>query len=428
MRILVFAHRLEVGGTQRNAIDLSIGLRDLFGYDLCVFASPGPMAKVVEQAGLRYIAAPNPTSIPSIEMSRALHRAIRDVRPDVIHVWDWQQCVDAYLTAQVLHGLPIVVTDMVSEQLTRVLPRLPVTTFGTPEFADRAQALGRSRAGPLLPPVDVVDNAPNVVDPTEFRREHGLKETDLVLVTVSRLVHRLKGESLKRTIDVVRRLGNDLPLKLVLVGGGSAYAELAAAARSVNAALGREAVIMPGEMIDPRPAYAAADVFVGMGGSALRAMAFGKPVVVVGSGGFAMPLTSANSGEFLYRGIYGNAETNRIDELADHIRFFALSSDHRAAVGAFSREFVLKHFALDKVCMSLDRYLRTAVSLPTSRWSACMDLARTLLLLGVGPVVPQFIRTIVHRQETATVSKVSAASCRAVTAAGHQGKPISEGP
>ena len=39
---------------------------------------------------------------------------------------------------------------------------------------------------------------------------------------------------------------------------------------------------LAGEMLDPRPAYAAADVVLGMGGSALRGMAFGKPLVVQG--------------------------------------------------------------------------------------------------------------------------------------------------
>jgi glycosyltransferase involved in cell wall biosynthesis len=413
MRILVFAHRLEVGGTQRNAIDLSIGLRDFFGHEVFVFASPGPMVEVIQDAGLRYIPAPDPTSIPSVKMSRALHLAIRDVRPDVLHAWDWQQCVDAYLTGHVIHGVPIVVTDMVSEQLTRVLPRLPVTTFGTPEFAHRARALGRNRAVPLLPPVDVVGNAPDVVDPTSFRHAHGLKETDLVVVTVSRLVQRLKGESLRRTIDAVRRLGRELPVKLVLVGGGSAYPELAAAARLVNAALDREAVIMAGEMLDPRPAYAAADIVVGMGGSALRAMAFGKPVIVVGAAGFAKPLTSATFHEFLYRGIYGNAGPHDADELADHIRWLAFSSARREAIGAFSREFVLRHFALQQVCADLDRYLRTAISLPVSRWSACLDLGRTISLLGFGPAIPRFVRRIVHHREMAAMRNVN--------------KPMSEG-
>ena len=49
---------------------------------------------------------------------------------------------------------------------------------------------------------------------------------------------------------------------------------------------GRQVVLLTGEIADPRPAYAAADVVVGQGGSALRGMAFGKPLVVVGEGRF----------------------------------------------------------------------------------------------------------------------------------------------
>ena len=54
---------------------------------------------------------------------------------------------------------------------------------------------------------------------------------------------------------------------------------------------GRQVVLLTGEIADPRSAYAAADVVVGQGGSALRGMAFGKPLIVVGEEGFSELLT-----------------------------------------------------------------------------------------------------------------------------------------
>jgi hypothetical protein len=53
MKILVFAHHLEIGGTQVNAIEISAALRDLHGHNVVLFATPGPMVKLIEKKGLR---------------------------------------------------------------------------------------------------------------------------------------------------------------------------------------------------------------------------------------------------------------------------------------------------------------------------------------------------------------------------------------
>src|SRR5260370_34024897 len=144
----------------------------------------------------------------------------------------------------------------------------------------------------MLPPVDVHRNAPGAVDPAPFRRTYGIEDGDITLVTVSRLAHWMKSESLLRTIDAVRTLGRDLALRFVIVGDGAAQAKLQQRADEVNAELRRSAVILAGALLDPRPAYAAADIGGGMGGSALRGMAFGKTVVIVGERAFSAPLSA----------------------------------------------------------------------------------------------------------------------------------------
>ena len=94
-------------------------------------------------------------------------------------------------------------------------------------------------------------------------------------------------------------------MQLVIAGDGPSRAEVAAAAERANAAAGRRAVVLTGELQDPRPAYAAADVCLGMGGSALRAMAFGRPLVVQGEHGFWELLTPDSVERFLWTGWYG---------------------------------------------------------------------------------------------------------------------------
>src|SRR5436190_23938411 len=106
--------------------------------------------------------------------------------------------------------------------VTIILPNKLPAKYGTPQLVDHAKAEGRSKAALLLPPVDVRLNAPGAVDPTEFKKRHGLADNELVIVTVSRLVENMKQESLIRTVEVVGKLGRELPLRLLIVGGGSA--------------------------------------------------------------------------------------------------------------------------------------------------------------------------------------------------------------
>ena len=362
MKILVFAHQLEVGGTQVNAIELAAALRDLQGYDMVLFATPGPMVKLAEEKGLRFLPAPDAYVHPSLGRIRALREAVRRERPDVLHVWDWWQCLDAYYAVHLAMRVPMVVTNMTMD-LCRILPKALPTTFGTPELLDQARASGRRRVELLLPPVDTHANAPDAVDPRSFRERYGIKDGDITLVTVSRLSHWMKAESLVRTVDVVRALGRDLPVRLVIVGDGLARAKLERLAEDTNADLGRPVVVLTGALIDPRPAYAAANIVVGMGGSALRGMAFGKPVVIVGERGFAAPLTPETADFFFYKGLYGRGDGNPSNApLVAAIRGLAEHPDQRVALGEFSRQFVLRHFSLETVSSHFAQFCRGAVA------------------------------------------------------------------
>ncbi len=362
MKLLVFAQHLEIGGTQVSSIELAAALRDVHGFDVVLFAGPGPMTKLVEKKNLRLLQAPEARFHPSPARIRALCSAVREERPDLVHVWDWWQCIDAYYALHLRLRLPMVVTDMMMS-LTRILPKRLPTTFGTPELVDQAKAAGRTRAELLLPPVDVHQNAPHVVDSSSFRNTYGIEDSDILLVTVSRLSDWMKAESLLRTIDAVRTLGRELPLRLVIVGDGTARGKLQQLADQVNAELRRNAVVLAGPLIDPRPAYAAADIVVGMGGSALRGMSFGKPVIIVGEQTFSAVLDSTTAPFFYYKGIYGLGSGGSSNaRLVADIRRLAENRDERLALGHFARGFVVRHFGLETVSAELAALCRRTVA------------------------------------------------------------------
>ena len=192
----------------------------------------------------------------------------------------------------------------------------------------------RSRVWLMEPPVDVRLDRPDDAGGRSFRHEHGIGDDELAVVVVSRLDVDLKAEGIGYAMRAVATL--DLPeLRLVVVGDGNAADDLRAEADRVNAALGRPAVVLTGALVDPRPAYAAADVMLGMGGSALRCLAHGKPLVVLGERGFARTFVPETVGYFSDAGFFGDErEADPVGHLAGLLREL-LPEERRKELGEF---------------------------------------------------------------------------------------------
>jgi hypothetical protein len=104
-----------------------------------------------------------------------------------------------------------------------------------------------------------------------------------VAVLVTRLVEEQKAAGLELAI----RAAASASWRLVVVGDGGLRPDVEA----WIAELGGGAVTLVDEVADPRPFYAAAAVVLGLGTAVLRGMAMGRPAVVLGPEGEAMPVT-----------------------------------------------------------------------------------------------------------------------------------------
>ncbi|MBY6004239.1 glycosyltransferase [Salipiger bermudensis] len=373
MRLLVLAHRLELGGTQLNAIELAAQLQYAHGFDVTVHATEGPALAHLRARGLRYVPAPDARFHPSPERIRALRALAREQQPDLIHAWDWWQGLEAYLGAHLPQRTPLIITDMMME-LTRCMPRLVPTTFGFAGLKEQAVRAGWRETHLLLPPIDTVTNAPGVVDGKAFRQGLSMRRSELLLVSVSRLAEVMKAEPLVRAIAAVREHGAALPLKLAIVGDGQARGRLEALADEANRHLGREAIVFTGAMDDPRPAYAAADVVLGMGGSALRGLAFAKPVVVLGEQGFALTFGPETAARFERTGMFGSGGTI---SLAEEIGALAGNGPLRRELGRFGRNYVVAHHGLEALADGFAALCRRATETHPSRLAQAGDAARS---------------------------------------------------
>jgi len=346
MRLLVCPHDLSIGGSQINAIDLAASVAAA-GHEAIIYGVAGPLVDYVAEKGLRFIAAhplryrPAPTRIWQIS------EICRRERIDLVHAYEWPPCLDAYYGAGLLRGVPILCT-LLSMSLSRQVPASVPLIVGTADLADEARCTQRGPVWCLEPPIDTDADHPEI-DGATFRQRAGVVADELLVVSVSRLALDLKLDALVRAIDAADLLAPQHRLKLVLIGDGPAREALLARAAAVNRRHAREVVSLPGATLDPRSAYAGADLVLGMGSSALRGLAIGRPVVVQGEEGFSEIFEPATLGLFLRQGFYGLADgVPGAQRLAGQIESLLTQPGRRAALGALGRRTVVDRFSLSR--------------------------------------------------------------------------------
>ncbi|MPZ93370.1 MAG: glycosyltransferase [Propionibacteriales bacterium] len=293
-----------MGGSQSNAIDFAARMRDQ-GHQVMVCAPPGPLVDRVRHRRLPFTPFEPHAPHVSLRASRELLRVARGFRADLVHGYEYYPSMEGWLGPTLQGDIP-----SVSTVLTMWLPLLPSRmplVVGTESLAAVARARRRGPVRCIEPPVDVDHDAVDApgVKPERFRDTWGIDPGVHTLVLVSRLEQDLKVDGIERAIEAVPLLETDLPVQLVIVGDGAARPDLDRRAMAVNERVGRRSVVLTGELPDPRSAYAAADLVLGMGSSILRGMSFGKPAIVVGRKGFSEPIGPDTLPRFLYDGFIG---------------------------------------------------------------------------------------------------------------------------
>jgi glycosyltransferase involved in cell wall biosynthesis len=350
VKVLVYPHTMGIGGSQLNAIEIAAAVRDR-GHDVTVVSRPGPLVETVRQLGLPHVTLdPRARRTLSPRAITHLTSLARERRIDVVHGYEWPPGVEAVLGPRLRLRTPVVCTVM-SERVAPFLPPTIPLVVGTDEVRHRALAAGRTAVTLIEPPVDVRANSPAYA-PGPFRAELGLDPTLPLVAMVCRLA-RTKMDGLLCACDAVGELAHSgAGVQLVLVGDGESRSQVEEAAAAANARAGRRVVILAGERFDPRPAYAAADVILGTGGSALRGMAFGKPLVVQGDRGFWKLLTPESAPEFLSAGWGGlgsdpDWRPAGVALLGGILSPLLTDPTARARLGDYGRTLVVERFSLD---------------------------------------------------------------------------------
>lgn len=366
--VLVQLNSLDLGGTQLNAVDFASAVEP-YGYKSILY---GPLDTLPQTGSTMFdVAAAKGVQIHGyrrdrgVLSGRAQEMAVRANRmnADIVHVYGalgeprtafWGPCLLG--RRPFIHTVYEMTVDPRCYQHTSLI-------VGTRYLADELS----SRPGQttlISPPVDCSSDAPNHILAETFREglQKELRERPLVVI-VSRLDEVMKARPVQFAIEAMERVA-DLGISLVIVGGGNAEARLRTLGQAANSRAGRCLVHFTGSLPDPRGAYAAADLILGMGSSAARALAFGAPLIVQGEGG-RPELFSPATAEALFRRSFWSRDPDPsgVTSLSNLIRDLFKDPERRLGLGPFGRDFAMANFALplmaERLASVYDRALGT---------------------------------------------------------------------
>ena len=377
LSVVIGLEGLALGGCPINALDLGRALRER-GHRVNVFAIDEdvrvPLLPYARQSGFDVELLPTRSGTAS--RAWQIRRFAGQHDADVVHVFaPWLGAAACIAMGSRRRGIAVVTNWMMNN--VNYVPRRTPMVVGTRSMQQDAEEWHTGRVWLMEPPVDVRGELAGREGAHAFRTEYGVGDDDITAVIVGRIDSHMKAEGIRNAIGAVALL-DEPRLRLVLVGDGNAFEEIQREAERVNRQLGRRAVIMTGAIYDPRPAYAAADIALAMGGSALRALTHGKPLIVLGENGFARQFKPATLDYFLQHGYYGDEVTDRPVELMRGMLAQLLDADRRKELGEFGREFVQSRFALDLTAERLEGIYRRELSEAEDRPRRSFDAAKVL--------------------------------------------------
>ena len=355
LRIVLHLERLTVGGMQVVVADLAGALTER-GHRVTVVALPGPVATRLHRRGVEVV-TPRTSRSQGVDPVRigSLRRVVRR-GADVVHAFDTKATVEA-LYATIGTGTALSATSM-SPFVPWYLPAVPLTV----PTQRLVGIVGVTHGAPVhhLPPtVDL--RAESVRTDRSLLHELGLPDVP-TLVVVSRLAREFKLDGVRLAMQAaaaLRREGHRL--QLLVVGDGPARAEVEAWATTINQEVGAGTVVLVGMLPEPGPAYAAADVVLGVGGSLLRGMARGKPAVCLGRAGYAVTVDACSAPGLRDRLFYGVGDgRDGSEDAVAALRELLTDDEARRRAGQFARQVVEEGYGLRRHVDRFEQLLYSA--------------------------------------------------------------------
>ena len=370
LNVLLSLMQLDIGGAETHVVELAKELKRK-GINPVVTSKGGAYEKELEEAGIKHYCVPlqNKNPINMIKSVKRLRRIIKEEKIDLVHSharipsfilgklhkrMKFPFVTTAHWVFTTKWGLKYI-TDWgeksvaVSEDIKTYL----MDNYGVPSGNIQVTING----------IDTDKFSPDT-DKTAIMQEFGIKETDTVIVYVSRLdeSRSLVAKQLINVIPEADKLVENL--KVVIVGAGDDFENVKSATERVNKELGRECIVLTGARTDINRLVAPADLFIGVSRAALEAMAAEKPVIIAGNEGYIGlfdddKLQVGIDTNFCCRGCIDSSEKVLLEDIK---KFFALSADKKKELAKYGRELIKREYSVSRMADDTIRVYKWALA------------------------------------------------------------------
>ena len=355
LTVLLALMALDAGGAETHAVSLAKQLKKR-GVHVIVASHGGKLTKALESSDIKHYTLPLDRKSPLnlIYSIKGLKEIVNKHGVDIIHA---HARIPAWVSQWVsfMTGCPYITTShgIYSTGWGMGL----ITTWGRKVIAV-SEDVKKHLINGFKVSSDKISVIPNGIDLEQFnpktdssmvQQQLGLKQEDLKIIYISRLMGA-RGEIALKLIQAMPRIEEVFPtVKLVVVGEGDKYEAISQLAADYNSKTKENKVIVTGARLDTPLLMNMADVAVGVGRVALEAMAMEKPVIIAGEAGFMGILSPENferAKKHNFSGRGSEMKTNAAN-IAEAIKELLNDQNLRKKLGTFGRQEVAKYFSIE---------------------------------------------------------------------------------
>lgn len=369
LNVLLSLMQLDIGGAETHVVELAKELKRK-GINPIVTSRGGAYEKELEEAGIKHYCVPlqNKNPINIIKSVKRLRRIIREEKIDLVHS---HARIPSFILGKMHNSMKFPFVTTAHWVFTTKWGLKYITDWGEKSVAvseDIKTYLMDNYGVPsgniqvTINGIDTDKFSPDT-DKTETMTELGIKDSDTVIVYVSRL-DESRSLVAKQLINVIEKADKFVDnLKVVVVGDGDDFGNVKSLAERVNKELGRECIVLTGARTDINRLVAPADLFIGVSRAALEAMAAEKPVIIAGNEGYIglfdeSKLQVGIDTNFCCRGCIESSEDVLFEDIK---KFFALSEDKQTELAKYGRELIKREYSVSRMAEDTMRVYKWAL-------------------------------------------------------------------
>ncbi len=369
LNVLMSLMQLDIGGAETHVVELAKELKRK-GLKPIVTSKGGAYEQELKEAGIKHYCVPLQNKNP-INMIKSVHRLKRIIREEKIDIVHSHARIPSFILGQIHRKMKFPFVTTAHWVFTTRWGLKYVTDWGEKTVAVSEDIKTYLMDNYKVPSGDIqvtingidTDKFSPDIDKTEILNELGIKDTDTVIVYVSRLdeSRSLVAKQLIDTIPEVDKLVDSL--KVVVVGDGDDFNNVRSRADKVNKVLGRECIVLTGARTDINRLVAPAHLFIGVSRAALEAMAAQKPVIIAGNEGYIglfeeSKLQVGIDTNFCCRGCADSSSELLLEDIR---RFFSLDDEKKRELARYGRELIKREYSVSRMSEDTMRVYKWAL-------------------------------------------------------------------